>query len=306
MPPRLNQLKLSHLRLLARLAERGRIGLAAADIGVSQPTATRLLAEMESLVGQPVHLRSGRGVVLTEAGALLAARAGRMLAELDEGARDLDALVRAAQGQVRVGTVTAPAVELLLSALRTLRVTHPGIATTVTVAPSALLCQELIAGRLDLALGRLTDPMAERDLTLQPIGTEPLSLVVRRGHPLDGVPMVGAEDLLRYDWVMPDGTTPLGAAVLAAFAGRGGPMPRQTLTTSSFLLTLTVVQRTNAIAPLAAAVAEVFAGPSAPLVRLTTDMALDAGVYGLILRRGPPPPAAVRALIARLLSPGAS
>ena len=55
-------LKLSHLRIVAALGEAGQIGLAAARIGVTQPAASRLLAEVERIAGHPVHRRAGRGI----------------------------------------------------------------------------------------------------------------------------------------------------------------------------------------------------------------------------------------------------
>ena len=42
-------LKLSHLRLMAGLAETGQIGLTAAQMGIAQPAASRLLAEVERI-----------------------------------------------------------------------------------------------------------------------------------------------------------------------------------------------------------------------------------------------------------------
>jgi DNA-binding transcriptional LysR family regulator len=260
-----------------------------------------MLIEIEALAGHPVHVRSGRGVALTAVGEALAARAARILRELDETAEDIAAVAAGRQGRVRVGAVTAPALDLLLPALRTLRLTHPGVSTDVTVAPSALLCQELKSGRLDLALGRLADPGDARLLDLAPMGTEPVALVTRRDHPLAGHGRIGAADLRRFDWVLPDLVSPLGAAVVAAFAAQGAAMPRQYLTTASFLLTLTLIRQTNAIAPLARAVAMAFAGgPDGPLVILDTVLAIDAGPFGLLTRRGETLSPAARELATRI------
>ena len=44
-------LKLSHLRLLAALGDTGQLTGAAAAIGVTQPAASRLVAEIERIVG---------------------------------------------------------------------------------------------------------------------------------------------------------------------------------------------------------------------------------------------------------------
>ncbi|MDZ7573916.1 MAG: LysR family transcriptional regulator [Pseudotabrizicola sp.] len=278
---------MTHLRLLAHLAETRRITAAADLIGVSQPTASRLIVEIEDILGQPIHERSGRGVVLTVVGEALARRARRILTELQEATVEVSGLASGDSGHLRLGSVTAPALSLMLPALRTLRLTHPGITADVAVAPSALLCQELRAGRLDLVLGRPSEPRDHEEFVITPLDTEPVSLLVRQDHPLAGRGDITLSDLTRFDWVMPADTSPLGRAMVQAFKDHGMPPPRQSLTTASFLLTLTVVRQTNAIAPLARAVTDVFtASDSGGYVTLATPLEIDVGSYGLMTRRG--------------------
>ena len=94
-------MKLSHLRMMAAFAETGQIGAAAQTVGITQPAASRLLAEIERIVGTPVHTRSGRGVNLTVAGQMLARRAERVLMEMRDAAREM-----AEAGGGQVGRVT--------------------------------------------------------------------------------------------------------------------------------------------------------------------------------------------------------
>ena len=283
----LHHLKMTHLRLLAHLAQTRRITTAAELVGVSQPTASRLIVEIEAILGQPIHERSGRGVALTPVGEALANRARRILAELHEATVEVSGLTSGESGHLHLGAVTAPAVGLIMPALRTLRLTHPNITADVTVAPSALLCQELRAGRLDLVLGRPTEPHDHDDFKIEPLGTEPVALIVRQGHPLAGLAQASLSDLLGFDWVMPAVTSPLGVAIVRAFKDHGLPRPRQTLTTASFLLTLTIVRQTNAIAPLARTVTDVFASSeNAGYVTLRSALQIDVGPYGLMTRRG--------------------
>ncbi|MDR7126131.1 LysR family transcriptional regulator [Pseudotabrizicola sp. 4114] len=282
----LHHLKMTHLRLLAHLAETRRITAAADLIGVSQPTASRLIVEIEDILGQPIHERSGRGIALTVVGEALARRARRILTELQEATVEVSGLASGDSGHLRLGSVTAPALGLMLPALRTLRLTHPNITADVTVAPSALLCQELRAGRLDLVLGRPTEPRDHEEFATLPLDTEPVALLVRQNHPLAGKRDLVLADLMRFDWVMPADTSPLGMAMAQAFRENEMPAPRQSLTTASFLLTLTMVRQTNAIAPLARAVTDVFAGPDGGYATLDSPLQIDVGSYGLLTRRG--------------------
>ena len=102
-------LKLSPLQMMAAFAETGQIGRAAERLGIAQPAASRLLSEVEEILGQPVRARAGRGVVLTEAGRVLAERAGRVMQELAEAGREVAEIAAGGVGRVRIGSVTAPA-----------------------------------------------------------------------------------------------------------------------------------------------------------------------------------------------------
>lgn len=303
----LHHLKMTHLRLLAHLAETRRITVAADLVGISQPTASRLIVEIEDIIGHPIHERSGRGIAMTEMGLALARRSQRIIAELHEATVEVSGLASGENGHLRIGSVTAPALGLVLPALRTLRVTHPGITADVTVAPSTLLCQELRAARLDLVLGRAVDPTDQDDFTITPLGLEPVALIVRKNHPLAARATITLQDLLQFDWVMPDQQSPLGRAVQEAFQRSGVPLPRQNLTTASFLLTLTVVRQTNAIAPLALDVAHIFAAKDdAGYVTLASPLEINVGSYGLITRAGQARIPALNRLIDQILAQAAT
>lgn len=294
-------LKLSHLRMVAALAQRGQIGVAAADLGITQPAASRLLGEIEQMTGHPVHLREGRGVVLTPEGQALARRALRILSELTDAGRDIAESASGAQGHVALGSVTGPALDRVLPALRAARLSLPHVSVEVEVATSDILADQLLSGRLDFALARLPpgrDP-ALFDLAL--IGPEPVSLVTRFDHRLAGASDLRPRDLMAYDWVLPGPTAILTRTVRERLADLGLPDPPGRHATSSFLLTLALLQQSNAIAPLATAVATRFStGPGAPYAILPIDLGITVAPFGILTRAGshlPPAAERLRALI---------
>ena len=289
-------LKLTHLRLLAQISDTGQLGLAAARLGVTQPAASRLLAEVEQIVGQKVHERSGRGIWLLPAGEALARRAQRIQIEMAEAERELATIKGGGLGHVRIGAVTAPALELVLPALRAARIAHPSLTVEVEVLPSADLCTLLLAGKLDLVLGRLPEGRDRALLDMRPIGPEPVALIVRRGHRLMTGPEVSLADLKDYDWVMPSAASPIGQAVGARLSALGFDLGQVRVTTASFLFTLALLRSSNAIAPLARAVADRFAtGADAAFAVLPVDLGIVVPDFGLVTRRGTEPtPAAAR------------
>lgn len=279
-------LKLSHLRLLAALADIGQLTQAAASLGVTQPAASRLVAEIEQIVGAPVHERTGRGVGLTALGRALALRAQRIRMELDDAARDLAEISMGGVGHVRIGAVTGPALDRVLPALQAERLHHPNVSVEVIVSPSDMLCEQLLAGRLDFAVGRLPDGPSAEPLTFRPIETEPIALIARRGHPLLNRPTPPtAAEALAFDWVMPGPESLLTRTVVARLQAQGLPRPTQRLLTASFLLTFAMLQKSDAIAAVARATVDQFAtGEALAFDVLPIDLGIEVEAFGLITR----------------------
>ncbi|MEZ5797331.1 MAG: LysR family transcriptional regulator [Paracoccaceae bacterium] len=294
-------LKLSHLRLMAALLDTGQIGQAAEALGITQPAASRLLAEVERITGQPVHRRTGRGMALTEVGTALARRAQRVQLELHDAARDLSEIGAGTSGHIRIGSVTGPALDLVLPALRALRLTQPQITAEVIVATSDILTEQLLSGRLDFAIARRPAGEGRSRIDEIRLAPEPVALIARRNHPLDRKAALGPADLLVHDWVMPGRDSILTRTVMERLARLGLPEPPQRLSTASFLLTLALIRQSNAIAPLATAVVEAFTRDAdAPYIRLPIDLGIEVEPFGLLTRSGTAlPPAALR--LARLI-----
>ncbi|NUB42788.1 LysR family transcriptional regulator [Fertoebacter nigrum] len=297
-------LKLAHLRIVAGLAETGQIGLAADRLGITQPAASRLLAEVERISGHAIHARTGRGVALTPEGQALARRAARVLMEIADAGRELSELAKGAGGHVRLGSVTGPAMDRVLPALRAARLSLPQVTVEVVVATSDILGDQLLAGRIDFAIARLPDRAAAGLFEIAMLASEPVSLMVRRGHRLmTAMPLVPA-DLMAFDWVMPGPDAILRRTVLARLRALGLPDPPGRVSTSSFLLTLALLQQTNAIAPLARAVAERFtADPGSPYGVLPLDLGIEVEPFGLIRRAGASLTPAAERILALILQP---
>lgn len=279
-------LKLTHLRMLAAFAETAQIGSAAEQMGITQPAASRLLAEVERICGQKVHFRAGRGVELTEVGQALAARAMRVLMEMRDAAREIEDFATGSTGRVNIGAVTAPALDLVLPTVREARLSFPDIQIEVTVTTSDILFDQLIAGKLDFAVARVPAGGDADLVDLLEIAPEPVDLIVRKDHPLTKLAQVTVPDLMSFDWVLPNSSIPLAVAVLNHVASLGYPPPPQRMTTGSFLLTLALLQQSNAIAPLASAVADQFAyGPDTAFARLQTPLNMAVSPYSLMTRK---------------------
>ena len=293
-------LRFSQLRLLAALAETGQVSAAAAQLAITQPAASRLLAELERMVGTTLYTRHAKGIVLTESGELLSARARAILRHLDDTSHALSEMSRGTRGLVRIGAVTGPALEIVLPVIRDLRVTYPDIEITVQVDTSDKLAEGLMSEALDFYVGRLPDGFDARSFQMQRIGPEPVTLVVRSEHPLARRDGITLEDCLIYDWVMQPPGGLQRRTVETYLLENGFPLPQRVLGTSSLLLTMALISDTNAVAPVTQSVGEFYAarsglGSNIRLLDIDADIAVTP--FSLVKRAGQAPtPQAARVL----------
>ncbi|MDZ5699628.1 LysR family transcriptional regulator [Chelativorans sp. M5D2P16] len=278
-------LKLSHLRLIAALKETGQMSAAAAHLAISQPAASRMAAEMEEILGVPLHSRHARGVVLTAYGERLAMRARAMLQGLDDAAREITEMERGNQGTVSVGAVTGPALDIVLPALRQLRLTHPKISVSVTVDTSDGLAEDLLAARLDFYIGRVLGDVDPRMFLTKEVEPEPISLIARSGHPLTRRSPATVEECVAYDWVLQTPSGLLRRTLENFLMARGVALPDKVLSTSSMLLTLGYISQSNAIAPIAKAAATFYGreeGLNGRIVELPLETEITVAPYSLV------------------------
>ncbi|MEO9337426.1 LysR substrate-binding domain-containing protein [Mesorhizobium sp. SB112] len=284
-------LKLTHLRLLATLAETGKISASAAHLAMSQPAASRLLAELDTIVGAGLYQRHPRGVVLTEFGERFASWAQKVLRDLDAADREIIEMGAGDRGLVTIGSVTGPALELVLPVLRQIRVTHPGISADIVVDTSDRLAEMLLIERADFYIGRIPQDVDPRAFHANLIGEEPVSLIVRENHPLIRSGSTALVDCVIYDWVLQAPSGLLRHTVETYLLERGFNLPNRVISTSSMLMTLALISQSNAIAPISRAVAEFFGGSEGIGGRIATlPVAADLVVspYSILRPAGRP------------------
>lgn len=282
-------LKMSHLQLILAIEDHGQISAAAEALGMSQPAASRLLGEIESILKAPLCARVARGVELTQYGRALARRARTIFLELRETTREINELRSGSGGSVSIGSVTGPALNLVVPAVRQVSTAYPGIEINIQIENSNVLIRELLSARHDFVIGRIPDDTEPRDFNLVEIGEEHVCLIVRDGHPLLEKPVVTPADLPGYDWVFQPRGTLLRRAVEDSFLSAGIPLPATIINTSSITLTISIVCNTNAISPVARDVANLIAanGSQAGAIRiLPIDYGIKIRPYSLITAQG--------------------
>lgn len=265
----IQRLKPSHLKLIRAIHDSGKLQLAAEQVGMSQPAASRLLSEIESDAGGALFERLPHGMAPTPIGAAFVRHAQVILAEVDALTNEIDQLRGGMAGAVRVGAVTGPAVGALVPALMEVRADLPDIHPTIEVAPSVTLIRGLEEGRFDFVLARITSGNEVRAFHAFPGRTEQICLLARRTHPLAGRKISLAETL-PYEFVIQEPGSPIRTAMENAFLSNSLQTPAQVTNSSSLLVALSILTRSDAIAPQTCEVAQLTTRAASELTILDT------------------------------------
>ncbi len=191
-------LDLQSLRIVRAIAEHGSISGAARALGYSQPAVSQHLRRAEQRLGAPLVMRAGRGVRLTEPGAVLARHALAITRALDAASGDLADLVGLRSGTVRIAAFPTASSTIVPRLLQDLRHELPGLTATYIEAEPPEALAMLREGAVDLAItfaypGDRADPHRESEGPVATVAlfTEPVVIALPEAHPLaaDGAPV---------------------------------------------------------------------------------------------------------------------
>lgn len=168
---------LQAMRLYVRVVELGSFSKAAVDLGIGQPSATKLVAKLESQLGARLLFRSTRGVRPTELGTLFYEKCqliGRHLEDAQSVAGLMQSQVR---GALRVSTTMDFGRRVLAPLISRFLQNHPGVHIELLFSDDIV---DLVAQGIDVAvrMGRLPDS----SLGARYLGRNPWSVVASPGY----------------------------------------------------------------------------------------------------------------------------
>ena len=135
--------------IFAKVAETGSFAAAAAELGLSGPTVSKALARLEARSGERLIHRTSRRFALTDAGRLLASRAGQMLADaeaLEAAAQDTAATPR---GRVRLSVPMSFGLRHVAPILPAFLAAYPSVSVDLRLDDRVV---DLVAAGVDVAM----------------------------------------------------------------------------------------------------------------------------------------------------------
>ena len=280
-------LQLKDFRLIRAIHETGQLGMAADQMALSQPAASRMLASIERIVGGPVFLRHPKGMTPTPVGETLIRNGHNLLNGFDQTLREISSVSEGLAGTARVGSVTDGSVAFVVPAIQELKKTATGADIHVDVAPSDILVEGLFRGEYDFVLSRIPPQYDKRQLEVRKGRHEDICFMTRKGHPLTKKAVAPLQHLAAHEWVIQAPHTPLRQAVEAVFVSAGVEMPDDIVNTTSMLVMVAYLTSSDAISPIPRQVAELFVahGLAGGLTTVDPQEKIQVSPYYLISRK---------------------
>lgn len=240
------RLKLRDLHVFFAVADRGSMAKAAAQLGVTAPTVSEVIADLEYALGVKLFDRSPQGVEPTIYGRALLKRGLAAFDELKQGIRDIEFLADPTVGKLRLmcdESISAATLPLVIQKFSEL---YPGVVMDVEPFNLRSYVDKLRDRTYDLVLTRRPQPDPQNDplneLNIEIIFDDELAVAVGARNPLALRRRIKMTELADARWILTAPGTWNYEIVAAMFQSQGLKMPRVIVNT------LSVYLRTNLLA----------------------------------------------------------
>ena len=223
-------LNLNSLRLFLAVATHRGFSRAARVTGVSQPAISKAVRLLEQQGGAQLLVRSPSGVVLTEAGTLLAEHARALFAEERAAEEQLESLRGLRRGVLRVGASTTLAASFLPPILGALYRAHPGIDIRLLSANARTVIGAILDHQVELGL--VEGPIQDGRLEVRAWREDELLVLVSPTHPLAHLRRVTGPQLMEEPLIIREEGAGTRGVMLAALRRRRWT-PRRTFEVNS-------------------------------------------------------------------------
>jgi DNA-binding transcriptional LysR family regulator len=231
--------------------------------------------------------RDRHGARPTVYGEALLRRGALVFEELREAVKDVEFLLDASVGELRIAAADPIASGLIPAVIDRLSATNPGIIYHVTGGASALdaQCQALRERKSDLIVGRLPDVITDADLDVEVLAEEPTLIVAGANNPLIKRRKLQLADLMDALWVLPSAESFVVTLVARMFQVHGLSLPRKAVYCTSIQMNNALLATGRYLAFYPASTYRLAPKPSA-LRALSVRLPIPSTPLGIITLKG--------------------
>ena len=184
------------LSYFLEVARAGSLSKASERLYVAVSAISRQIAKLERELGTPLFERRPRGMVLSEAGRLLAAHAQRSALETERVYEEIRSLRAERRVTLRIASSEGAAYDFIPGLFARFRQSYPQANLHLQVAAPADATQRVREGAADIGVCFGIAP--EKDVTVHHAQRAPVLALVRADHPLAGRKSIFLHDMLPY------------------------------------------------------------------------------------------------------------
>ncbi len=193
-------IKYRPMKAFVLAVETGSFTAAADRLGVTQPSFTALIRDLEGILGARLFDRTTRSISPTAAGREFLARIERPIADLEDAYRSILDLAAVRRGSVVLGALPSTSLTLIPPALRALRIAHPTLRVRVVEAHNDELVSMVRTNQIEFALAARPEPAT--DLAFRPLIEDTFMAVFPAGHELAARATLRWRDVLPHDLIL--------------------------------------------------------------------------------------------------------
>jgi DNA-binding transcriptional LysR family regulator len=221
------RVKLRDLHILISVVQSGSMVRAAERLVISQPVVSKVISDLEAVLGVPLLERSRRGIEPTAYGRALVRRGTNVFDELRQAAKEIQYLSDPTAGELRIagpGTVVGG---LFPAAIDHLCLEYPKLTFHVSeIANVVQQFRELRERRVDLVMRRMPESMADApDLVAEPLFNDPPLIAAGVSSPWTRKRHIELAELAGETWVLPPSETDVSLYLMELFRDAGLSVP---------------------------------------------------------------------------------
>jgi DNA-binding transcriptional LysR family regulator len=223
----LRRLKLSDLRLLQAVVDRGGMAKAAASLNISQPAVSKAIASLEATLRVRLLDRNPQGVEPTIYGRALLDGGVAVFDELIKSVRRIEYLVDPSAGEVSIGCTEAGAAGFVPHVIAHLSQIYPRTAfRIITADPVALVSHELPQRRIEVAIGAVPDEALHKDIESAVLFEDRHFVMAGESNRWIRRRKIKLPQLMDEPWILPPPESPMGVSIVEAFRSNGVEPPQ--------------------------------------------------------------------------------
>jgi LysR family transcriptional regulator, hydrogen peroxide-inducible genes activator len=207
-------MEIHQLRYFVAVAETENFTRASERSHISQPSLSQQIINLERELDHKLFHRLGKKAVLTEAGTAFLDHARRILFEVENATKEMGDK-SGIERRITVGAVQSVMPYLLTALIARCRKSHPNLLIDAREDFRNDLVAAVIEGELDLAVVPL--PVKDHRLSIEPLLTESLLLVVGRSHPFATRSEINVQDIATETFVSLGDSSTLATQIQAFF-----------------------------------------------------------------------------------------